>query len=182
MLNLVAELADLVSNGWEGTPPAGDHVVVVSHRPRPEGRHPQASYHFVDDVAPAIAKAKELAGERSVALAAGDVGGQAPNARNAPARADQTSPVRHPCPLIDESKIPAHSDPARRDRTNLIVQLDLPGRCPATASTSRIAHNRRTRKSSKEVREAVSDRGRGVRSQGERPPTRAAPKEREPRS
>jgi hypothetical protein len=30
-------------------------------------------------------------------------------------------------------------------------------------------------KSSKEVREAVSDRGRGVRSRGERPPTRGAP-------
>ena len=31
------------------------------------------------------------------------------------------------------------------------------------------------RKSSKEIREAVSDRGRGVRSRGERPPTRGAP-------
>jgi hypothetical protein len=26
-------LFDLV-NGWEGRPPAGDHVVVVSHRPK----------------------------------------------------------------------------------------------------------------------------------------------------
>src|SRR5580704_8018657 len=32
--------------------------------------------------------------------------------------------------------------------------------------------NRRTRMSSKEIREAVSDRGRGVRSRGERPPVR----------
>ena len=38
------------------------------------------------------------------------------------------------------------------------------------------------RKSSKEVREAVSDRGSGVRSRGERPPTRGGAKEREPRS
>src|SRR6266567_8820584 len=38
------------------------------------------------------------------------------------------------------------------------------------------AHNRRTRKSSKEIREAVSDRGGGVRSRGESPPTRGAPK------
>jgi dihydrofolate reductase len=37
----------------------------------------EASYHFIDDVAAAIAKAKELAGERTVAVAAGDVGGQA---------------------------------------------------------------------------------------------------------
>ncbi|HEU4424586.1 MAG TPA: dihydrofolate reductase [Pilimelia sp.] len=66
-----------MTNGWEGTPPAGDHVVVVSHRPKPDGWHPEASYHFVDDVAQAVAKAKELAGERTVAVAAGDVGGQA---------------------------------------------------------------------------------------------------------
>ena len=50
---------------------------MVSHRPKPHGWHPEASYHFVDDVAQAVAKAKELAGERTVAVAAGDVGGQA---------------------------------------------------------------------------------------------------------
>lgn len=66
-----------ITNGWEGRPPAGEHVVVVSHRPKPGGWHPDVSYHFVDDVARAIAKARELAGERTVAVAAGDVGGQA---------------------------------------------------------------------------------------------------------
>src|SRR5215204_2027557 len=66
-----------LTNGWEGTPPAGEHVVVVSHRPKPDGWHPEASYHFIDDVAVAIATAKDLAGERTVAVAAGDVGGQA---------------------------------------------------------------------------------------------------------
>ena len=79
-----------ITDGWEGSPPAGEHVVVVSHRPRPDGWHPeesrshpvhprehQASYYFISDVAQAIAKARELAGERTVALAAGDVGGQA---------------------------------------------------------------------------------------------------------
>lgn len=35
------------------------------------------SYHFVGDVAAAIARAKALAGERTVAVAAGNVGGQA---------------------------------------------------------------------------------------------------------
>ncbi|NRQ38388.1 dihydrofolate reductase [Nonomuraea sp. NN258] len=69
-------LFDMV-NGWEGTSPAGSHVVVVSHRPKPEGWHPEASYHFVADVAQAIARAKELAGELDVGVAAGDVGGQA---------------------------------------------------------------------------------------------------------
>jgi dihydrofolate reductase len=68
-------LFDLV-NGWEGEPPAGDHVVVVSHRPKPEGWHPDASYHFVDNVIAAIAKAQELAGERTVAVNAGEVGSQ----------------------------------------------------------------------------------------------------------
>ena len=68
-------LFDLV-NGWEGHPPAGDHVVVVSHRPKPEGWHPEASCHFVDDVTAAIGKAQELAGERTISVNAGEVGGQ----------------------------------------------------------------------------------------------------------
>jgi dihydrofolate reductase len=68
-------LFDLV-DGWEGEPPAGDHVVVVSHRPKPEGWHPEASYHFVDGVTAAIDKAQELAGARVIAVNAGDVGGQ----------------------------------------------------------------------------------------------------------
>lgn len=80
-----------MTNGWAGSPPAGEHVVVVSHRPEPDGWRPEAPrlqpghphprhqcpYYFVDDVAQAIAKAKALAGERTVAVAAGDVGGQA---------------------------------------------------------------------------------------------------------
>ena len=66
-----------LTNGWEGRPPTGDHVVVVSHRPRPEGWHPEASYHFVGDATAAIATARELAGDRTVSLTAGDVGGQA---------------------------------------------------------------------------------------------------------
>jgi dihydrofolate reductase len=68
-------LFDLV-NGWEGRPPVGDHVVVVSHRPKPEGWHPEASYHFVDNVAVAIDVAQKLAGHRVVSVNAGEVGGQ----------------------------------------------------------------------------------------------------------
>jgi dihydrofolate reductase len=49
-------------------------VVVVSHRPKPEGWHPEASYHFVDGAAAAIEKARELAGERIVAVNAGEAG------------------------------------------------------------------------------------------------------------
>jgi dihydrofolate reductase len=65
-----------LTNGWEGDPPTGDHVVVVSHRPRPEGWHPEASYHFVGDVTAAVEKAQELAGDRTVSVNAGEVGGQ----------------------------------------------------------------------------------------------------------
>ncbi|MFJ9724751.1 dihydrofolate reductase family protein [Streptomyces sp. NPDC101209] len=63
-------------NGWEGKPSAGDHVVVVSHRPKPAGWHPEASYHFVDDITAAIDTAQRLAGDRTVAVNAGDVGAQ----------------------------------------------------------------------------------------------------------
>ena len=49
-----------LTDGWEGHPPAGDHVVVVSHRPKPEGWHPEASYHFTTSVQEAVARAREL--------------------------------------------------------------------------------------------------------------------------
>lgn len=66
-----------ITDGWDGTPPAGvDYVVVVSHRPPPEGWDPKAPYHFVAGVEAAVAKARELAGDRTVEVAAGDVGGQ----------------------------------------------------------------------------------------------------------
>ncbi len=66
-----------LTDGWGGTPPSGiDHVVVVSHRPAPEGWDPEAPFHFVDGVEAAAAKAHELAGDRTVEVAAGDVGGQ----------------------------------------------------------------------------------------------------------
>ena len=66
-----------ITDGWNASPPAGEHVVVVSHRPKPDGWHPEASYHFVDDVTRAISVARELAGDGVVAVAAGEVGGQA---------------------------------------------------------------------------------------------------------
>jgi dihydrofolate reductase len=67
-----------LTDGWGGTPPSGvDHVVVVTHRPAPEGWDPGAPFHFVDGIEAAVAKAQELAGDRTVEVAAGDVGGQA---------------------------------------------------------------------------------------------------------
>ena len=67
-----------LTDGWDGKPPSGiDHVVVVTHRPAPEGWDPNAPFHFVDGVKAAVATAQELAGDRIVEIAAGDVGGQA---------------------------------------------------------------------------------------------------------
>lgn len=66
-----------MTDGWDGTPPAGvDHVVVVTHRPAPAGWDPAAPFHFVDGIEAAVATAQELAGDRIVEVAAGDVGGQ----------------------------------------------------------------------------------------------------------
>jgi dihydrofolate reductase len=66
-----------ITDGWKGKPPAADHVVVVSHRPKPEGWHPEASYHFAGSVEEGIARAQELAGDGEIGVCAGDVGGQA---------------------------------------------------------------------------------------------------------
>lgn len=66
-----------LTNGWEAQPPAGEHLLVVSHRPKPDGWHPEADVPFFDDVAAAVAAAKTRAGDGVVALCAGDVGGQA---------------------------------------------------------------------------------------------------------
>jgi dihydrofolate reductase len=66
-----------LTDGWDGKPPGGiDHVVVVTHRPEPEGWDPGAPFHFVDGVESAVATAQALAGDRIVEVAAGDVGGQ----------------------------------------------------------------------------------------------------------
>jgi dihydrofolate reductase len=65
------------TNGWEGVPPAGEHIVIVTHRGRPAGWHPEKSHPFVDNVQDAVSIAKELAGDRDVAITAGDIGGQA---------------------------------------------------------------------------------------------------------
>ena len=66
-----------LTNGWEGHPPTSAHVVVVSHRPKPTGWHPEASYHFVTSVEAGVALAHELADEGEVGVTAGDIGGQA---------------------------------------------------------------------------------------------------------
>ena len=65
------------TNGWEARPPAGEHLLVVSHRPKPEGWHPEADVPFLDDLTAAVEEARRRAGDGVVAICAGDVGGQA---------------------------------------------------------------------------------------------------------
>jgi len=66
-----------LTNGWDGHPAASDHVVVVSHRPKPEGRHPETPFHFVGSVSEAVELAHRLAGDGDIGIGAGGVGGQA---------------------------------------------------------------------------------------------------------
>ncbi|GAA5111629.1 dihydrofolate reductase family protein [Pseudonocardia adelaidensis] len=69
-----------LTDGWGGTPAVGDAVFVVTHRVPTEWveSHPDAPFTFVTDgVESAIAKAQSVAGERIVALTAGDLTGQA---------------------------------------------------------------------------------------------------------
>jgi dihydrofolate reductase len=72
------KLFDFV-DGWGGTPIVGDHVFVVTHRDAEEwrGRHPDAPYTFCTDVIEdAVRRAGEHAGDGTVLVCAGEVGGQ----------------------------------------------------------------------------------------------------------
>ena len=67
-----------LTNGWDGKPPAGEHVVVVTHEPPTDWEHAgTAPFTFADSVEAGIAAAQDHAGDRLVDVAAGQVGGQA---------------------------------------------------------------------------------------------------------
>jgi dihydrofolate reductase len=67
-----------LTNGWGGKPAAGEHVFVVTHQAPTDWEHADtAPFTFVDGVEKAIAAAKELAGDRDVDVAAGQIGSQA---------------------------------------------------------------------------------------------------------
>jgi dihydrofolate reductase len=67
-----------LTNGWNGTPAAGEHVFVVTHRPPTDWEHfGTAPFTFVDGVEKAIAAAKAFAGDRDVDVADGQIGSQA---------------------------------------------------------------------------------------------------------
>lgn len=67
------------TDGWGGMHTMGVPVVVVTHQVPAEWveAHPDAPFHFVTEgVAAAVAKAQEIAGERTVAVTAGSIAGQ----------------------------------------------------------------------------------------------------------
>jgi dihydrofolate reductase len=67
-----------LTNGWDGRPPVGEAVFVVTHRPPAGWDFPDAPFTFVTDgVAGAVAQARAFAGEGDVSVSAGNVGGQA---------------------------------------------------------------------------------------------------------
>jgi dihydrofolate reductase len=67
-----------LTNGWNGRPPVGEAVFVVTHRPPADWDFPDAPFTFVTDgVASAVAQARALAGDRVVSVTPGNVGGQA---------------------------------------------------------------------------------------------------------
>jgi len=66
------------TNGWNGVPPAGEHVVVVTHEPPADWEFADtAPFTFAGSVREGVETARELAGDRNVSLTAGDIGGQA---------------------------------------------------------------------------------------------------------
>ncbi|WP_062311733.1 dihydrofolate reductase family protein [Demequina rhizosphaerae] len=67
-----------LADGFGATPPSGvDHVVVVTHRGAPADWDRGSPFDFVEGIEEAVTRARELAGDRIVEVAAGDVGGQA---------------------------------------------------------------------------------------------------------
>jgi dihydrofolate reductase len=68
-----------IANGWNDHHPTGARVVVVTHEPPADAaeRWPQTT--FVGSVEEAVAKAKELAGDRDVTIASANVIQQALN-------------------------------------------------------------------------------------------------------
>ena len=66
-----------IAGGWNDTHPSGAAVVVVTHTPPAEAAERWPRTTFVDGVEPAIATAREIAGEKDVTIASADITQQA---------------------------------------------------------------------------------------------------------
>jgi len=84
------------TDGWSGLTMAGDRVFVVTHRDADEWRqrYPDAPYTFcTDGIEDAVRRATEHAGDGTVLVCAGDVGGQVVAAGLADELAIELAPV-----------------------------------------------------------------------------------------
>ena len=66
-----------IANGWNDTHPSGAPVVVVTHRAPADAAERWPTTTFVDGVEAAIAKAREIAGDKDVTIASADITQQA---------------------------------------------------------------------------------------------------------
>jgi dihydrofolate reductase len=62
-----------IANGWNDSHPAGAPVVVVTHSPPGDAAERWPRTTFVDGVEAAIAKAREIAGDKNVTIASANV-------------------------------------------------------------------------------------------------------------
>jgi dihydrofolate reductase len=69
-----------ITSGWGGTHPFGCPVVVVTHRPAPEGWPDDAPFTFVEGIERAIETAREIAGDKVVGVNGGTIASQCLNA------------------------------------------------------------------------------------------------------
>jgi dihydrofolate reductase len=66
-----------IAGGWNDAHPGGAPVVVVTHNPPPDAAERWPRTTFVEGVEAAIAKAREIAGEKDVTIASANVAQQA---------------------------------------------------------------------------------------------------------
>jgi dihydrofolate reductase len=66
-----------IANGWNDAHPAGMPVVVVTHNPPDDAAERWPHTTFIDGVEPAIARAREIAGDKNVTIASPNVIAQA---------------------------------------------------------------------------------------------------------
>ncbi|HEV2781846.1 MAG TPA: dihydrofolate reductase family protein [Actinophytocola sp.] len=66
-----------LTKGWDGNHPFGTPVVVLTHRVPDDWPHPDAPFHFVTDgIESAVAKAREIAGDRWIGVNGGTIARQ----------------------------------------------------------------------------------------------------------
>ena len=66
-----------IAGGWNDSHPAGAPVVVVTHSAPADGAERWPRTTFVDGVEPAVAKAREIAGDKDVTIASANITQQA---------------------------------------------------------------------------------------------------------